>query len=237
MPKKDKAPTEVLDKIKKLLTLADPIRGGSAHECDTALRLANDLMKKYNLTMSQVHDKTEKVQVGVKYTARPLGGGNRWRKALICVFETLCEVQGFTQPDIFNPNITHVFYVGIPQDTILAAEMYSIFTQQIDRNSRHFSSNHYIRRSYAEGYVNSLLGRVRKLKTQRDMENEAGTAIIFVGKKKQAIDTYIKDEFKVKRKKFRPGKGVQNNAYNAGYSDGLDVDLGMDKRLNGKEAE
>lgn len=216
---------DVLGKIVKLLALADPSRGGTASEVETAMRLANKLMADYNITMGEVTKNDAKVEVqevGIK-APKTLW---KWEKRLAWVFVELCEIQFFMRRSWSSGDI--LVFVGTPQDVAIATSMYDIFRKQIHSNGRKYP-NHADHRSYGEGYVSALHQRAKELHTARAGDPNAGQALIFVGKKTTAIREHL-SKYRLHTQTHRKHANV-TGAYYDGVRDGNEADIGTKRRL------
>jgi hypothetical protein len=215
---------DVIDRIIKLLALADPARGGTAAEVETAMALANKLMATHNISMAEATKTDGKIIVGELCVKAPKNLW-QWEQSLGVVFNELCDVKSFIRK--YSGQCIMVF-VGITEDVAVASAMYNAFRKQIHSNGRKYH-NHADHRSYGEGYVNSLYARAKELKENRHPASEC-QALIFVGKKETAIKEYF-GGLNLKHSKAKHNAHV-TGAYYDGVRDGNTVDLGRNKRLN-----
>ncbi len=214
---------DILKKITKLLAAADINRGGTAEEVDTAMRLANKLMAEHNITMAEATKTEAKVTVTIGPVKAPRHLWT-WEKRLAHVFNELCDVRYYLR----KTGTTEVIvFVGMAEDIAVAASMYDIFRKQIHINGRKYG-NHADHRSYGEGYVSACYQRAVELKAKRHPATES-QALIFVGKKKTAVDAYF-DNLDLTTRQQRTRASL-TGAYYDGVRDGNAADLGTKKRL------
>lgn len=211
-----------INKIIKLLALADPSRGGMAEEVDTAMQMANKLMKEHNLVMADVTKNEDTFNI-FEFRVKAPKNLWAWEQRLSIVFEYLCDVKTFVYR---RQNTKTIVFVGLETDVNLASTMYNIFRKQIHSNGRKFG-NHKDYRSYGEGYVYALVSRAREMKANRYQKTET-QALVFVGKKESAIQTFYNS---LGLKKAKTTQVKVTDAFFKGKMDGNAVDLGLGKNL------
>lgn len=217
----------VLQKVKKLLALAGPTRGGTAAEAGTAMRLATELMQKHNIAMGGALA----VEPEVKITdARVKTAGRVWKreKTLCAVFEYLCDVKAFWRS---NPCMNYACYAGTPAGVAMATAMYSIFRSQLHQAKRRFMSS-LDQKSCCEGCVNAIYFRAKVMAQQRHAaERSASTqAPVCVGKKQDAL---MKVWAAMGLRQAKTTKTHVSDACFEGQAGGRKADLGTRMRIGG----
>ena len=92
---------DIINKIQKLLNLADPPRGGMSGEVETAMAMANNLMLKHNIAMSEVSKSEPEIKIvdqGAKIQHNPW----KWETLLGLVFQPLCDCRMYQKKDDKN---------------------------------------------------------------------------------------------------------------------------------------
>jgi hypothetical protein len=219
---------KIISKIKKLLTLADPSRGGTSEEVSTAMAMANKLMAEHNLTMSQVTLTEDQVQVkraGVQLRARPY----YWEKRLAGVFADLCETRVLYQS---AKDLVIMIFIGEEHDVVIAQEMYRIFLKQIDAAARKAFKSFKDQRSFCVGYCTILAHRVHQLKAERNSKaTSQSQALVYVGRKEAAITKYISMLNTAETHRKTTAARVDSYAATVGARAGMTADLGTERRL------
>lgn len=184
-----KPENDVIRKIRKLLRMADQSRGASAGEVDNALRLVDKLMRENNLSMSEVgaQAETEKIDVEVG-EARTIKAGRNWHRILAVAIADLCECVCLRDKRSGERWMAFKF-VGTKHDVQLAREIFDTFLFEIELAARRYPGGP-DRRSYCEGFAITIAKRVADIENERLAETGA---LVFVGKKKQAVDQHLKE--------------------------------------------
>lgn len=189
-PTEDKRPTErTLDKIKKLLAVANDTRG-DINETTAAARQAANMMREYNVTMAEMIESeiksdnkaiVEEEMIGWCYKNKfPL-----WvTSTAISVADTFdCKVR-----TPYNRDVNHQYYgylylhiFGYNTDVIVAKWVFSyLLDRQNDLAHKHWEANkaNYKARGYSvqavkSSYLLGISGNIRKvLKAYKDSLNE-----------------------------------------------------------------
>jgi hypothetical protein len=87
----------IIERIAKLLALADDTRGGSKAERELAMQRAQELMLKHNIEQSEIHGKSAEGDIGDK-GERIEGSMSEWKVALILQVGNQCFVDGYYIP-------------------------------------------------------------------------------------------------------------------------------------------
>lgn len=84
----------IIERIAKLLALADDTRGGSKAERELAMQRAQELMLKHNIAQSEIHGKSAEGDIG-DTGERIEGSMSEWKVALILQVGHQCFVDGY----------------------------------------------------------------------------------------------------------------------------------------------
>lgn len=214
---------DVLRKIKKLMKVADPKNGASSGEIENALSMLDKLMVEHNIRAAEVSSKDEEIKVGETEGVR-VGNSRVWQRFLVSAISRLCECQAVMRGRRGERWRSFIF-VGTPHDTEIARELFIDFLYVIEYNARVNFRNPVDQRSYCDGYAHEILRRAQKIVEQRN----AGTAMIFVGRKALAIKKKLSDEG-VEKAPAAEMNSRQTNAFIKGTQDGHNAELNTDKK-------
>lgn len=224
---------KVLNRIRKLMALADPERGGTSGEVENATKMVSELMAKHNLVMSQVDAHNKEPEINVEeQTAFTFRKWSRWEIELCAAMRYLCDVEPILSKEIALRNgkpgrVLKIKFVGERHDVAIAVEMYNILYDKINSGVKRYRVCA-DRLSYARGFVYEILSRVKKQKENRD----AGTALIFVGRKALATKNFMDTKYNNLRTSYnKRTNGQKTDSYYAGRQDGQRQDLGTTRRL------
>lgn len=169
----------VLEKIKKLLALANKDKNNSIHEAELAMDKAKKLMAEYNITMSDVQvEEIKKEKTNVQDAAMK-SSFSSWDGRLFYVCDELFNVAHYRSQKYSGMKITMKFY-GIAADVELAIAVYSILYKMCMRASNQWKSWH-DRNSYLDGYTHCLHDRAKKMaEGLTKKQEEKCTAIVVV---------------------------------------------------------
>lgn len=174
---------QILEKIKKLLDLANPDNRGTEGEMQSAFSMAQKLLKKHHLSMSQVAELDDEstthtgffelteVEV-VKYAANILP---KWMEILIrsvnSVSETKTLIKRSPRAGSSYGNLSIVF-VGDSLDVLSASELFTFLKNTVSKLStahcNDFEGKHKYWRSFAEGCSTKILERAIELEERFD---------------------------------------------------------------------
>ncbi len=219
--------SQALNKIKKLLALADPSRGGTASEVEAAMQAASRMMREHDVAMSDVAIAEEeiKVETATEKIAASKGNVYKWEKVLVMVFEQLLDVKALM---VYRYDGAFVRYFGAESEAAMACEMYSIFHKQIKDGTRLFSE-FTEKRSYCLGYALALLERARKEKASRRGQYNGTQALVYVGRKESAVMKAYNAVGSTTEKTKRTH--VNSFAFTAGSMAGMQADMGCKRRI------
>jgi hypothetical protein len=126
-----KTTAELLDRLAKLLSLADPKNGGTEAECLLAMERAQKLMREHNLSAAQAayEGGAKKVanEVKVKQGGTITIAGYKWEITLACAAANLAECKVLLTRAGYYPNgrpKKGLFFVGEETDVAVAMAMW-----------------------------------------------------------------------------------------------------------------
>lgn len=237
------APVEesIIEKVRKLLRLADPANGGTVPEMETALRKAQELMTRHGIEQMQIDDKRdpEAIQQEISNTGRRKDTSDYWIPMILkSVFSVKVlygsEWTGKHTRDGRNIYNLRYYFFGEPDDIQLAKLAVNII-----RNSMIEGFNKYVKavgstrnihtkdsyyRGVAEGFIKeSTHGRQAAMKRFKQEEQDR-FSIVLLDKIKR-IDSYIKGNVKTSSAKARSYKRHDAQAFQAGKTHGASIDF------------
>lgn len=204
---------DVIRKIRKLMRVAEPDRGATEQEVETAMRMVDDLMRKHNLSMSECAHENEAVVV-VESEETALKIAKTWHRLIASAVGDLCEV---TVIRTRRPGQRwHAFrFIGTAHDVALAKEILEMLLFEIWLAGKQYP-NERDKRSFSEGFAAAVVSRVAKILDERI---GASGALVFVGRKKAAITVHLND-----KKINEEGKAARLNDHQTkAFLDGLDA--------------
>jgi hypothetical protein len=168
----------ILDKIKKLLNLANPNNNGSEGEIRAAFTLAQKLLKKHHLTMSQItacdDDTTSNAGMfeiveseAAKFVANTLP---KWMELLLksvnIITETKTLIKRSQRPGSTYGNLSIVF-IGDSIDVSTSTELFLFLKDTVSKlSTSHYNDHgkqHKYWRSFADGCSTKILERTQEL--------------------------------------------------------------------------
>jgi hypothetical protein len=170
--------SKILEKIRKLLNVANPENNGAEGEMQTAFSMAQKLLKKHHLDMSQVMDldvenssatgffELKEIEV-VRYVANtiPVWLGTIIRSVNI-ITETKTLIKRSPRDGSSYGNLSIIF-VGESLDVSTASELFNFLKDAISKLSfKHVNSiegKHKQWRSFADGCASKVLDRAKEL--------------------------------------------------------------------------
>jgi len=177
----------ILDKIKKLLNLANPNNNGSEGEMQAAFTLAQKLLKKHHLTMSQITacDDDTTSQAGMfevvesevaKFAANILP---KWMEVLLKSVNTITETKTLIKRSVRQGstygNLSIVF-VGDPLDVSTSVELFLFLKDTVSKlstaHSNEYDKQHKYWRSFADGCATKILERAQELEKKYSQKFE-----------------------------------------------------------------
>ncbi len=162
----------IISRIKALLSLGDSSRNPYEEEVKTALKMAQDLMKKYNLTLSEIDLKNspdtdiDKTQTDYEGHLEP------WKRHLARVIKILYDVEPIIDGVAYHKN--SYLFVGFKVDCECAKITYDYLINLIDFKSKlKYKGQRLQRYAYLQGFLSCLEERATKEKELIDSLNKS----------------------------------------------------------------
>lgn len=184
-------------KIAKLMNMADPNRGGSAQECETALRQAESMMRKYGIDQSEIHADTgsryrwESGYYSFGRDGKPTQSNPKWFSWLAVA------VANFTDTIVIQSRDRElgygVTYKGHEEDVVFALWLISYLKSSIRLETRNADlGSSQARETFRKSMAMGLCTRMKALRTERDQVfKTAGTALVVVNQKLAERDSHF----------------------------------------------
>ena len=203
---------QVLEKIKKLLSLSDKSKNASESEAEAALLKAHELMAKYDIAMDEVSE--EKVTYAHEVCLSKWNMGFRKPLAVIIAQNFRCETY-------LMGNGGSIVFFGHATDARIAKEVFEYAYQFAMREGNRIYNKNYQMGKPTRGVFNSYIrGFLMGLKTKLE---EQSTALMVV------TPPDVKEAFKNMTKDFKHSSGgirkgyLDYDAYTQGVHDGKTV--------------
>jgi hypothetical protein len=161
---------KILGRVRKMMALANDA-AASEHERDTALKMAYNVLAKYNLSMVDVDDSVPQEQ---RDKIEAVMAATPWAKFVSHAMADLFFCKYIIGPSISSSKCHH-FFIGKQSNATTAMLMSEFIISSIRREARKLykSDTGSQGRSFALGVVNRL--RVRVTELQKAQEAEAST--------------------------------------------------------------
>jgi hypothetical protein len=199
-----------LNKIKKLLALTE---SPNASEASVAMAKVHQLLKEYNLTLSDIVKDNRFSIIENDYLS--FQKERKWRTILIYDVATAnyCTCLRFKYGDGNNS----LKIVGKEHNILATRIMLDYLIETIEKRSKNFEAC--LRKDYQMGFVSALAKRFQKIKEEDQIDCTA-----LVVQEKSAIDQYLKERGDVTSVSVKV-KVDKNSIFNSGYNDGSNVSL------------
>jgi hypothetical protein len=232
---------KLIERIQALFALGDESRNNSTEEAQTAVKKAQELLQKYNLSMSEVMTVNDSAtiidgitdQVSKEWKKSTI---STWEKNLTAIVGECCETTGYIEQTYCRGSKSRTWairYIGTPWDVAIACELFKYIHGTLKKLSvQNYPESTPHQRSYLEGACHCLAQRVREQNRKFKAEQAANNQFaLMVVSKEDAIRKYIEDNLEMKQTKQLREKKPDWFAYQHGVEDAKKFDLGTDKRL------
>jgi hypothetical protein len=148
----------IVEKIRKLLALADSSRNSHEHEREVAMQAAMDLLAKHNLSLSQVNNSTLDIQpeeVRIKLKLEPWI--RRILSASCCLYYTeyyMLSLRNWQGRIEYSP-----VFVGTAENIAVTIDMAAWLINSIRQESNRIYKDSYERRSFRLGAADRIFSR------------------------------------------------------------------------------
>lgn len=233
----------IIAKIRKLFAMANHA-GSNEQEAETALRQAEALLRKHNLSMTDITPEEAKSDVREsvmhKYKWTP-GRSPVWANWLSVEISKLTDTYVMWVPAKSNDSWVkrqqcNLCYVGGQADVITAGEMFDYLFQTINRLCDEYFEGVEIpptkgktyKNSYRYGVVQRLSERMKEMIRDKEAEFQqaAGTGTSLVVVKQDAIAAHLgKQPEDLGYQRMKRQQDLRGQHQNAGYRDGGGISL------------
>ena len=241
MAKTDKIDERILNRIRKLVNLAEGTTFDG--ELEAAMLQARQLLDKYNLEWEDVlnskspeaNQTLEVVEEGVN---KRVGKVERYDSRLAVIIAEFCDCRVYLKHtnDISSRTgkwrtIEHIIIFGLRRDVAIAKVLFKELFMTMRLMSRlhygpKYGSEH---RNYSEGFVAGLASKANRSK--ETSQAEAGTCAIVL--QKGAIVNAHAAKLGLEKTKARRSRSHDWNAFGRGASDGRKQNLNRSDKISG----
>lgn len=215
---------KIIDRIKKLFALGDKNRNPNEGEVKSALRKAKQLMKQYNLSLSELELEKQKEDI-IKETVKGTKYISFWEKKLANMVAKLFNCDAIINAGIFSRGWV---FVGFKDEAKLASQCYQYLNYVL-----RIMANTYAKKKldFYAGITDRLQERVNEeIKLNTPQETSKCTAIVCC--KNKLIKSWEKKNLNI-RQIFRKNPNINEVSpdYYKGYMAGNNVDLHNRKKV------
>ena len=240
--------TRIIEKIRKLFAMANHATSNE-QEAETAMRQADALLRKHNLTMTDITPEEAKSQVResimAKYKWTP-GRAPVWAQSLATGVADLTDTFVIWTPAASNDSHVrnrqcNLCFVGNEADVITAGEMFNyLYETAIRLCDLHFDGDilgrraKTIKNSYRYGMACRLRERFAEMVAAKkaELQEAAGTGTSLVVVKKDAIAAHLgRSPEDLGYKESNREQSLEHQSFAAGHRDGGGVSL--NKQIGG----
>jgi len=221
--------TRIIERIKALLALGDSTRNPYEEEVKTALLMAQKMMKKYNLTISEIDFKNSSDNEIHKTTTNYCGHLEPWKIELAQVMKILYGVAPIINQDYYHKR--SFMFIGFKIDSELATYTYDYLVNLIDfRSKLKYNGRRQQREAYLQGFLQCLLDRAEKETKKKDEESIKCNSLMIV--KTDRINKWISENLKTCKTHSRKPMSLEDMIeYAEGYKDAKKVKLNNKKEI------
>lgn len=217
----------ISQKIRKLLALADGNK--NEHERDAAMKLALELLSKYNLDLTTVRDLSNGIDVTELKVNLKL---DPWIRAVLHAACTLYYTEFIMRP-VYRGNYGvrkewHPTFIGTTENINVTIEVASWLIHSIRLESNSIFSDHYERRSFRLGAAHKLCERASRLIEEEILRSTSSSAnsLMVLRNKMQTANRKHLDKKNLGIFQSR-GSYLDGDAYGRGEAYGDSVNLGQ----------
>ena len=222
--------SKIIERIKCLFALGDSTRNPHEEEVKTALRMAQKMMKKYNLSISEIDFKNATDDKINQFQTTKTGHLEPWKRHLGQLMKILYNVEPLMNtPDFHKRNY---IFVGFEVDCKLAIQTYDYLHDLIDFKSKlKYKGRRLQRQAYLQGLLTCLLDRaIKETNLNKKPEDiKYGSLVVVKGDR---INKWISENIKVTHIHCKSESNLEELIeYSEGYEDGKKIKLGNKKEL------
>lgn len=168
----------IIERVRKLLALADSDRNSHEHERKVAMQAAMDLLAKHNLSLTQVDDATfnlELDEVTANFKTDP------WIRTILSAACKLFYTDYYFKGTRNWQGRLERFpvFVGTPENIAVTIEMAGWFIQSVRQESNFLYTDAFERRSFRLGAARRIYARaLEMMKAELDTMESSGTSLV-----------------------------------------------------------
>jgi hypothetical protein len=219
---------KIIERVKKMMALAN-CTGAAEGERDNALRMAYNLLAKYNLSMSQVdaHDSTPQEQ---RESQKATFVVYPWARNIASIVGSLFFCNYYFMRSHSGKQADHVF-IGKASNVATAQYMSEFVVKSVCREAARLYGSAIApeARCFAIGVVRKLQERIKEIKDTHDAESAVGTALAIINldkAEKEANSLWLAEQgVKLKTSASRTKGVTDSDAFHAGRDFGARVSL------------
>jgi hypothetical protein len=219
---------KIIERIRSLFALGDASRNPYEEEVKTALKMAQQLMKKYNLTLSELDLEKQKENIGKEYT-KSSKSISFWERKLAVMVGKLFNCEPIiSEGSPFTDKNRSWLFIGFKEETKLAIQCYE-YLDYVLRIMANIYAKHKL--DFYAGITDRLQERIdEEIKLNSPKETSKCTAIICC--KDKLIKSWIDKNLKLTTEHRR--QPIIDNIspdYFKGYLAGNKIDLHNKKKI------
>ena len=226
---------KIIDKIAKLLAVANGNAAGGEHERDTAMRMATKLLIKHNLSMVDI---TGKTKGEARESAEAEHYTDPWRRVCAGAIARLYFCGFFTSKIAGKQKLMYTF-IGLQSNIETARDIAGYVIKSIDREAKRLRKEQGQPASFETSFMNAAAGRIgarcdalraeAEAETQAEQAANAGNALVlanYYDSEKLANDEYVAFTMNIKLKS-KPNRltNLNNDGFVKGRKFGEDLSL------------
>lgn len=223
--------SKIIERIQTLMALGDASKNPYEEEVKTALNMAQNLMKKHNLTLSDIEiKKSSDDSIGTTNSTKH-GHITWWERELAKLVAKLFNCQYLLNQGYYHNN--SILFVGFKDEAQLANITFDILQKVISfRSMLKYKGHRLERNAYLSGILQCLTERIQQETFENTTEETNITAIVVA--KDQRIKCWIDKEFKISHSHYKIPIQESMVDFFEGYMDGKKLDLNNKKKLNNR---
>jgi RNA processing factor Prp31 len=216
---------KIIERIRSLFALGDASRNPYEEEVKTALKMAQQLMKKYNLTLSELDLEKQKEDIGKEYT-KTKSSIAFWERKLANMVANLFNCDSIIQQGYYRTRSW--MFIGFKEEAKLASQCYE-YLDYVIRIMANTYAKHKI--DFYAGITDRLQERItEEIKLNTPQETSKCTAIICC--KDKLIKSWEEKNLKtIQEHRKQPIINEISPDYYKGYLAGNKIDLHNKKKI------
>jgi len=245
---------QVLERVQKLLQLADSEKNPSEGEACMALQRAHELLEQYGLDMAEVHVEQGGGWDVIDWLDEPRSQYDTWNKTLGFAAANLFNCQSYTQSRHLNKTrewrYISLGFIGDRTDVAMAREVWPWLVKTCRKLARAYAGKGWnaSHRTFAERFAVTVWVRTEEMCKEDELKQEAERTVVdadgkekeictalVVAEKKDAVKQWLEDQgIKFKQRNARSNTGAYDPAAGAaGAQAGREVNLDFRNQVGG----